>query len=394
MKPLIHIESSWRSLFKHDEELCGDRVMIRRSEDSFVMVLADGLGSGVKANILSTLTSTIISEMVFSGMPLIDCLETITATLPVCSERQVAYSTFTIIQMFYDGSTHIIEFDNPNAVILRNGRVMHLEKGEIELEGRTIRISQFMAEPEDYIITFSDGILHASTEMELNFDWDQKEIEEFLENEVRPHDHAAEVSRILLANVNYLYGGSPADDSTVAVVHVIPAKETRVMVGPPALKEDDEKVVGRLLSASGFKVCCGGTTSQIVSRVTGKEIRVDTDEAAMRSDVPPKAFINGLDLVTEGVLTLQKVSRYLSRAAKNDAYAEHLALSKEEDGAHSLARVLLNSSGITFMVGSSDNPGHASLQDASVSLDAKIGLIKEMSAHLEELGKIVKIEMY
>ena len=124
----IHLESAWKSLNKTGEELCGDKVMIKRNKDSFVMVLADGLGSGVKANILSTLTSTIISEMVYSGCSLVEAVETISETLPVCKDRGVAYSTFTIIQAFYNGDVNIVEFDNPSTVIIRNNEILNIDK--------------------------------------------------------------------------------------------------------------------------------------------------------------------------------------------------------------------------------------------------------------------------
>ena len=128
MPDRIYIDAYWRSLNHYGEELCGDRVQIRRSNDCLVMVLADGLGSGVKANILSTLTSTILSEMIFSGMLLSDAVETIADTLPVCSERGVAYSTFTIVQIYYDGAAYIAEFDNPACVVMRNGKVLEHDR--------------------------------------------------------------------------------------------------------------------------------------------------------------------------------------------------------------------------------------------------------------------------
>jgi hypothetical protein len=393
MSEKIYIDTYWRSLNHYGEELCGDRVQIRRSDDCLVMVLADGLGSGVKANILSTLTSTILSEMIFSGMLLSDAVETIAETLPVCSERGVAYSTFTIVQIYYDGAAYIAEFDNPGCIIMRNGKVLPHERQCEELNGRKIFITNMLVEPGDRFITFSDGVLHAGVGMSLNFGWGQKEVEKFLEESTREEDSAREVTRILLTNVDYLYDGKPGDDSTVCCLRVVPATETRVMVGPPEKPEDDVKVVRRLLAATGKKICCGGTTSTIVSRVTGKEIVTDSI-LNMRPDVPPKGFIEGIDLVTEGVLTLQKVSRYLDYAAKDPQYQEDLELSKEQDGASCLVRMLLESSWITFMVGLSDNPAHSAINYSPISLNAKIALINEMAENLRTIGRVVHVEMY
>lgn len=390
---LIYIDAYWRSLNKYGEELCGDRVQIRRGEKCFVMVLADGLGSGVKANILSTLTSTIISEMIVSGMALADAVETITATLPVCQERGIAYSTFSIVQIFSNGNTYIAEFDGPDVVIMRDDQICRIAREKMVMNGRQIYVSSMHAEPGDRFVVFSDGVLHAGVGMALNFGWGQKEVEEYLQEQVRRNDTASETTRLLLANVNYLYGGKPGDDSTAVCLRVIPLTETIVMVGPPSHPEDDEKVVHRLLSATGKKACCGGTTSQIVARVTGRALTTD-GLMSMKPDVPPKGFIEGIDLVTEGVLTLQKVARYLEKAAGDVSFREELMLSKDTDGATMLAKMLLSASGITFMVGLSDNPAHDAIAYSPISLNAKIALIKEMAENLKKVGKIVHIEMY
>ena len=390
---LIYIDAYWRSLNKYGEELCGDRVQIRRGEKCFVMVLADGLGSGVKANILSTLTSTIISEMIVSGMALADAVETITATLPVCQERGIAYSTFSIVQIFSNGNTYIAEFDGPDVVIMRDDQIYRIAREKMVMNGRQIYVSSMHAEPGDRFVVLSDGVLHAGVGMALNFGWGQKEVEEYLQEQVRRNDTASETTRLLLANVNYLYGGKPGDDSTAVCLRVIPLTETIVMVGPPSHPEDDEKVVHRLLSATGKKACCGGTTSQIVARVTGRALTTD-GLMSMKPDVPPKGFIEGIDLVTEGVLTLQKVARYLEKAAGDVSFREELMLSKDTDGATMLAKMLLSASGITFMVGLSDNPAHDAIAYSPISLNAKIALIKEMAENLKKVGKIVHIEMY
>ncbi len=394
-EPNLYIDAAWRSLNKQNEELCGDRVQIRRNEKGVVLVLADGLGSGVKANILSTLTSTIIAEMIFSGMALGEAVETIAATLPVCKERGIAYSTFTIIQIDYTGEVYIAEFDNPAVVVLRNGKCLPHERTVQKTNGRTVFVTKMTAEVGDCFVAFSDGVLHAGTGIVLNFGWGQSEVEAFLQAEIRPEDPAREIARILLANVNYLYGSRPQDDSTVACLRIVKATDTRVMVGPPSRAEDDEKVVRRLLEADGKKICCGGTTSQIAARFLKKEVTVDTQDILNRSaHVPPKGYIEGIDLVTEGMLTLQRAALLIAKAVLKTEYMEDLLLSKQQDGATLLAKMLLEASRITFLVGLSDNPAHAAIDYSPISLNAKVQLIQEMAENLRQAGRIVRVEMY
>lgn len=389
--PYIHIDAYHRSLNKYKEELCGDRVMIKRSDRCVVMVLSDGLGSGVKANILSTLTSTIISEMIFSGMALKDAVETITATLPVCNERGIAYSTFTIVQVFYNTNCYIAQFDNPSVVLMRDDEIVHLEQEEHLINNKKIYISKTHVKVNDRIVTFSDGVLHAGLGLTLNFGWGQEEVEQFLLDMTTKDDDAKKITDLVLANVNYLYGGKMGDDSTVACLKIIEAKETRIMVGPPYRKEDDEKVVRKLMEASGYKICCGGTTSTIVSRVLGKELKTSLD---FKYDLPPIGWIEGLDLVTEGVITLQKVARIVRDASRSQEAYDACLLTKETDGASLLTKMLLESSQITFMVGLSDNPAHNAIAYSPISLNAKIRIMEEIQEHLLTMGKIVTIEMY
>lgn len=394
MKDKIHVDAWNSSLNKKNEELCGDNVVSKINDESFIMVLADGLGSGVKANILSTLTSTIISEMIFEGASLSETVETVAKTLPVCQERGVAYSTFTVIQIFYNGYAKLIEFDNPLAIFIRDGKIMEIKRQEKIYSQKKIYEASFAVLPDDYITFFSDGIIHAGVGQTLNFGWQHDEVAQFLQDFTSNKDSAKEVVRILLANVNYLYDGKPGDDSTVACIKMLEAKETIVMVGPPSHKEDDEKVVSKLLSASGLKICCGGTTSTIVARYLNKPIETDP-LIDFTSDVPPKGYIEGIDLVTEGVLTLQKVNRYLGKCVEDNAFLENLLQSKQTDGATCLVQAfLLSSTMITFMVGLSDNPAHEAIAYSTISLNAKIQLIKDMAKKLRSLRKIVKIEMY
>ena len=395
IEPFLYIDAAWRSLNKQGEELCGDRIQIRRNDKGVVLVLADGLGSGVKANILSTLTATIIAEMIFSGMTLEEAVETMAATLPVCRERGIAYSTFTIIQIDYTGEVYIAEFDNPSVVVLREGQLMHHERLMQKTHDRTVFVTKMTAQVGDCFVAFSDGVLHAGTGILLNFGWGQKEVEAFLQAEVRADDSAREITRILLANVHYLYGCKPQDDSTVACLRIIKASDTRVMIGPPGKVEEDEKVVRRLLEADGKKICCGGTTSQIVARFLKQEVTVDTQDIWNRDEhVPPKGYIEGIDLVTEGMLTLQQAARFISKAEQNPAYFEELLLSKQQDGATLLAKLLLTSSCITFLVGLSDNPAHEAIDYSPISLQAKVQLIQEMAENLRKVGRIVRVEMY
>jgi hypothetical protein len=391
---MIHIDGYTLSLNKRNEELCGDMVKIKHTGDSFIMALADGLGSGVKANILATLTSTIFSEMLEAGMELWDAVETITATLPQCQERQIAYSTFAVLQVNYNGNTKIYEFDTPQTIIIRRNQLLDIPSDSITIGNRTIIQRSFKALPDDLIICLSDGIINAGVGKILNFGFSHEAISQQILKTYRNGDQARTVAQNILYLVNDLYDGAPGDDATVAVARIVREQKATVMVGPPADPQYDQEVVNRLMRTNGLRIVCGGTTAQIVSRLTKQEI-IMPQLISIVNDVPPTAQIRHIDLVTEGVLTLGKVARHLAEGAKSKDYLEQLLDINPEDGALKMVQMLLTTStSITFLVGRADNPAHQSIAYSPISLSSKIKLINKIAENLRILGKLITIELY
>ena len=174
------IDACYNSLIKKNEELCGDRVEVINTPESTLLVLSDGLGSGVKANILSTLTSKIISTMISRGASIEDTVDTIAHTLPVCKLRGIAYSTFMILHICKDGKGYIVEYDNPPCMLIRDGRHIPFDYEEKTIEGKLVRESRFTAKPGDYFVIVSDGVTQAGMGETLAFGWGCDEVAEFL----------------------------------------------------------------------------------------------------------------------------------------------------------------------------------------------------------------------
>ncbi|MBC8569425.1 serine/threonine-protein phosphatase [Zongyangia hominis] len=388
----LYIDAVYESLHKYGEELCGDKVEFVRADDYFLAVLADGLGSGVKANILSTLTSKIIATMFASGAQLEETLETIASTLPVCSERGLAYSTFTIIKVGRDGKVYTAEFDNPDLLYFHRNQLTPIPRETVEIGGKTIHVSHFEAESSDMIITFSDGVVHAGVGRLLDLGWQYDNIVNYVVENLEPNMSPRVITKKLLAAVNTLYMQKCGDDSTVCALALKPSRPATVMVGPPVNGEMDKIVVDKLMYSRGLKVVCGGTTSQIVSRVTGRELKVQIDYE--NPAVPPIATLPGVDLVTEGVLTLGKALDIIKGI--NDAGADSLesyTLSKK-DGASRITKLLLeDATEVRFLVGRALNPAHQN-PGMPVSLGLKLNLIKELAAELERTGKKVTVEYF
>ena len=387
----LYIETSWGSLNKHDEELCGDKVeTIKKGSDTF-MVLADGLGSGVKANILASLTSKIVITMLSEGADVSDVIETMMSTLPVCKERRVAYSTFSFIHINENGEAHIVEFDNPDMIVLRDGKSLFLPRKEYIIAGKTIRETHIQLLPNDFCITFSDGVIHAGVGRLLNLGWEHHNVVDYLEKGYDKESTAFSEQNSLLQACNSLYMESPGDDTTVAVCKVRTPNIAYVMVGPPVLKNDDDHLVNKLLEFNGTKIVCGGTTSQIVSKLANRELKIMLNY--ITPDVPPIGEMDGIDLVTEGVITLGKCYDIMKRY-ENSTVGRDNALNSKNDGASLLAQTLINKcTGAKFVVGRAINPAHQN-PDLPINLNLKLRLVNDIADCLKRLGKTVDVEFY
>lgn len=387
----LYVETSWGSLNKHGEELCGDKVETITNSNGTFMVLADGLGSGVKANILASLTSKIVITMLSEGADISDVVETMMSTLPVCKERLVAYSTFSFIHIKDNGEAHLVEFDNPDTVILRNGESLYLPREEYTIAGKTIRETHIQLQPNDFCVTFSDGVIHAGVGKLLNLGWEHHNVVDYLEKGFNKDATAFAQQNMLLQACNSLYMESPGDDTTVAVCKVRTPDVAFVMVGPPLNHEDDEKLVNELLNFDGTKIVCGGTTSQIVSKIGKRDLKILLDYIS--PDVPPIGKMDGIDLVTEGVITLGKCYDIMSRYEKSTVGRDN-ALNSKSDGASLLAQTLINKcTGAKFAIGRAINPAHQN-PDLPISLNLKLRLVNDIADCLRRLGKNVEIEYY
>ena len=381
----------YRSIFHEGEELCGDHVDVIEQEDgSTVVVLADGLGSGVKASILSTLTSKIISTMIAAGLSLEDCVHTIAETLPVCSVRKVAYSTFTIMRIVNSNEAELIQYDNPTVILLRDGEEYDYPKTEVNIEGKKIFQSRIRLKEDDVFILMSDGCPHAGIGTEYNFAWERSDIVEFMKTFYSVGYTAKTLSTILIDECNRLYGGKPGDDATACVVRIRKREPMNLLFGPPSNRDDCNKMMSLFFSKEGKHIICGGTTSTIAAQYLGKPLKPKLE--FIDKDVPPIAELEGVDLVTEGVITINKVLSYAKDYLnKNESYSQW---GVKRDGASLICRLLFEeATDINFFVGRAVNPAHQN-PDLPINFNIKMQLVTELSDCLKKMGKRIKVSYF
>ena len=381
----------YKSINHHGEELCGDHVdIVEPSDDSMVIVLSDGLGSGVKASILSTLTSKIISTMLAEGLSLEECVETIAATLPVCSIRGVAYSTFTIIHLKNNRTAELIQYDNPHAIIIRDEKNWDYPKTEMNIGGKKIFKSVINLQENDVFVAMSDGCPHAGIGMSYNFGWKREDIIDFIETLVPAGYTAKTLSTMLVDECDKLYGHKPGDDATACVVRIRKRVPMNMLFGPPSNRDDADRMMSLFFSKEGKHIICGGTTSSIAAKFLRKPLKPSL--IFEQSDVPPTAELEGVDLVTEGVITVNKVVEYAKDYLGENNFYEHWSFKR--DGASLICRLLFEeATDINFYVGRAINPAHQN-PDLPINFNIKMNLVEELSACLKKMGKRIKVSYF
>jgi len=383
---------AYASLNKYGEQLCGDHIeVVTQGDLSSIVVLADGLGSGVKANILSTLTAKIISTMLASSLEVEDCVATIAATLPICNVRQLAYSTFTIIRISENLNAELIQFDNPHLVLLRNGKSFnYITKSEI-IDGITIHKAKVKLKEDDTFIVFSDGAVHAGIGLTLNFGWQRENIIHFVESIYHRDIAAKTLSTMLLGKCDELYGGKPGDDTTVCALKIRQRRTVNLMIGPPASPEDVPKMMSLFFAKQGKSIVCGGTTSTLAAEFLNKELDIRLP-LYIDPDIPPTARIEGVDLVTEGVITITRVLEYAEDYLEDNK--RHKEWYYKEDGASLIARLLFEeATDINFYVGKAINPAHQN-PDLPIGFNIKMHLVETLSDCLKRMGKKIKVSYF
>lgn len=381
----------YKSINHYGEQLCGDHIdVVEPDEFSTVIVLSDGLGSGVKASILSTLTSKIISTMMSEGLSLEECVETIAATLPVCSVRGVAYSTFTIIHLKNNQTAEIIQYDNPHVILIRDYQNYDYPKTEMNIGGKKIFKSVINLQENDLFVAMSDGCPHAGIGTAFNFGWKREDIITFIEALAPVGYTAKTLSTMLVDECDKLYGNKPGDDATACIVKIRRRTPMNLLFGPPSNRDDENRMMSLFFSKEGKHIICGGTTSSIAARYLRKPLKASLNFES--SDIPPIAEIEGVDLVTEGVITVNRVVEYAKDYLGENKYYEQWSFKK--DGASLISRLLFEeATDINFFVGKAINPAHQN-PDLPINFNIKMNLVDELSTCLKKMGKRIKVSYF
>ena len=372
------------SLNKKKEKICGDYYTVITDTDQTVLVLSDGLGSGVKANILATLTARMLSIMIARNMDIRTAVKAVADTLPICSVRNLAYATFTVLVSEGNGIC-LLQYDNPDAILLRNGKSVDYHRDILMFGEKEIHQSYFQFRTGDMLILMSDGVTNAGMGKTTYGGWGREEVLKFCEQRYHKGMSAQEMASDIADAGVALNMDETDDDLTVLTLTGMKKNVVNIMVGPPAERADDRSYFTTFFEKEGMRIVCGGTTAKLVAVYLGEEVAGIPGTGT--EEVPAMSQIKGIDLVTEGLLTLQKVIDYYEDFSEDRLYYNRII--KKKDAAAELFRILFaEATEINFFFGNALNENYTALH---IEREKKKNLALELIEALKSEGKKVKI---
>lgn len=362
---------------KHMENICGDFFLSKRYPDEgrLIAVLSDGLGSGIKANILSSITATMLLNFIAAGKDSLKAAETIMNSLPICKVRKISYSTFSSIDCYDDGRAQIIEEGNPKFLWVRDGKIVNINPKTLsskKFEDRELNIYKIQLEPNDRIIFCSDGVTQAGLGSDhLKLGWRRNGLVEFVLNKLKDNSVSSRQLAQEIVTEAIKIEDLAKDDISAAVLHFRKPRKLLVFTGPPYYSDKDNYYANMLESYDGKKVICGGTTANLVARELNRKIESNIKNNF--GDLPACSTMEGIDLITEGILTLTRAVEYL----------ENNISILPNDSAGKLVNIFLNSDCIDFMVGAKLNQAHYD-PEMPIELEIRKNVVKRLVKLLED----------
>ncbi len=369
-KPDYHVEIDVQQKKPKGEIACGDVFMsdIFKEEGRTILVLSDGIGHGIKANVLATLTSTMALKYTRFHTKYEISTQIIMDALPKSSDGKENYATFTIIENETDGLVRIINYDNPPVLIIRNEQAFMPEESELEVRGhenvgKLLRYREFKARKEDRLIFMSDGVVQSGLGSErYPMGWEIENVNDFSLNQITrsPDISASKLARKIINQATINDNFNVKDDITAGVIYFREPRKFMLITGPPFYKIKDFDFVDRINNFDGKKIICGGTTAEIIARELDIEVKIE--HLPKNPDMlPPAAKMEGFEMVTEGILTLGKVEEIL------ESYSSDTRLL--DSPAEKVVKLLLQHDSIEIILGTRINFAH---QDPELPVELEL----------------------
>lgn len=376
----MFVDIACSQMKKYNQNAYGDYFSSKRYQDEerLVAVMSDGLGSGIKANILSCMTATMLLKFISNDqIPINRAAEIVMNSLPVCKVRHISYATFSAIDCHDDGNVKIVEEGNPDFIWIRDGEVLVPDFEIIQSQtfpNRKMKIYKIKAQLCDRFVFCSDGVTQAGLgDGHLKLGMKREGLIALLKDKLKENTgiSSSKLADFIVNKAKDIeINKEPQDDISACVLYFREPREAMVFTGPPYHRQKDKDYAQMFQSFKGKKAICGGTTANLVSRELNIPIR--TDVIISVGNLPTISYMDGVDLVTEGILTLTKTLEYLENATVDI-----------DNAAGKLVKFLLDSDCIQFLVGAKLNQAHYN-PALPIEIEIRKNVIKKMAKVLQD----------
>lgn len=377
----LHVEIETSQLPKKAGDPSGDVVAHERTASSTTIVVSDGIGHGIKAHIAAQMCVSRILELLRQGYSLRKAFNCLVTTLNKARGTDLPYAVFTVVRILNDGVTTVLTYEMPPPVFITQRYTQVLTQRTVMMDDVLIGESNCHIEPGEGVLVVTDGITQAGLGMGLTSGWTIEGVSQFSNDCLSGRVPVKDMPDCILSQARQLWKKGLGDDCTVVLALCRPGKIVNILTGPPADPKADCEVVRRFTMMEGSKVVSGGTTSKIVAKCLGVDILMEANPQSTLA--PPRYHIQGIDLVTEGAVTLNQVYNVLD---------EDPGKFDEESGVTQLHELLTSADRVNILVGLAINPATRDISFRQKGILTRHAILPLIAEKLRKSGKLVTIE--
>lgn len=380
MKEYLHIEVEAKQVSKKPQKPCGDVLSVTRSDSSTLIILSDGKGSGVKANIAATMCVSRLKELIELGFSMRAAVSSVVRTMMEAIEKDLPYAVFTVLRIQSDGYATVLSYDMPEPIYVTSKYSTILEQRKYTENRAIIAEANCYLNKNEGILIMSDGVTQAGMGVSYAMGWGIENVNKFIGNLINKKINKYEIPSLLYRHTYEINGMENGDDISAVIATTRLGVVVNVLAGPPRLPEQNHEVASFFTNQRGIKIVCGATTAKIVAEELGKSVRLDQSE--FDGVTPPASAIDGINLVTEGLVTLNQLFNVLDE--NRDEMDDNNPVTKLYD-------FLMLADKVNFFVGMAENPANKSIMYRQRGLITRKKIINMLADKLREIGKLIII---
>lgn len=377
----LHFEVRTSQSTKRPGQPCGDIVVSEKNLEATTVIVCDGLGSGAKANVFATMCAARISELLKRGFSPLHAFSNVVNTMNKATEKDLPFAAFSLLRILNDGSATVLAYEMPPPILIAKGYSTVLNQEVQTIDERIVTESHCSLSNGEGILVVSDGITQAGIGKGLPYGWDIEGVNKYLNSQFRNDLRLADIPELVRQKAKEHWKDKPEDDCTATIVYARPGTQVNILTGAPDDQGKDRKMVRDFMSREGIKIVCGGTTAKIVARESGKKLEIE--ESFNDSITPPSYYIQGVDLVTEGAVTLNQLY---------NVWGVDLSKMNRKNPVTDLYSAILSADRINLIVGRAINTATYDISYRQLHILPRNKIIPLLIEKIRQKGKLVTLE--